>query len=112
MRRLLPTLLVMSLGALVGAQAPPNAVTVFEGARVIVGAGDAPIENAVFIVDGTRVTEVGARRTCRDPPAPAGGPGREDRDPGDHRHAHAPGQSREALVTDLRGKAYYGAARR
>src|SRR5438034_6980986 len=39
-------------------QAP--AVTVFEGARIIVGDGRAPIENATLVVDGTRITQVGA----------------------------------------------------
>ena len=36
--------------------APPAAtdITVFEGARVIVGDGSAPIENAVFVVDDAR----------------------------------------------------------
>src|SRR5262245_17379259 len=34
-------------------------VTVFEGARLIVGDGTPPIENATFIVDGTRFSSVG-----------------------------------------------------
>src|SRR5260370_18130919 len=34
-------------------------VTVFEGARVIVGDGRTSIENAVVIVNGTRITQVG-----------------------------------------------------
>ena len=34
-------------------------VTVFEGARLIVGDGTAPIDNAAFIVQGTRFTQVG-----------------------------------------------------
>ncbi len=38
-------------------------VTVFEGARVIVGDGSAPIEDAVFIVEGDRLTAVGARNS-------------------------------------------------
>ena len=42
------------------AQPPPApTVTVFEGARLIVGDGSAPIENAAFIVDGDRFTQVG-----------------------------------------------------
>src|SRR5882724_10771297 len=36
-----------------------GSVTAFEGARVIVGDGRAPIENAVFLVNGTRITQVG-----------------------------------------------------
>jgi imidazolonepropionase-like amidohydrolase len=34
-------------------------VTAYEGARLITGDGSAPIENAVFIVEGTRFTQVG-----------------------------------------------------
>lgn len=34
-------------------------VTVFEGARLITGNGSAPIENAAFVVDGTRFMRVG-----------------------------------------------------
>src|SRR5262245_32736421 len=34
-------------------------VTAFEGARLITGDGSAPIDNAVFIVDGTRFAQVG-----------------------------------------------------
>ena len=41
------------------AQAPAG-VTVFEGARVIVGDGRAPIENATFIVTGNRITRSAA----------------------------------------------------
>ena len=37
------------------------AVTVFEGARLIVGDGSAPIEDAVFVVEGDRFTAAGAR---------------------------------------------------
>ena len=34
-------------------------VTVFEGARLVVGDGSVPIENATFIVDDTRFAQVG-----------------------------------------------------
>jgi hypothetical protein len=44
----------------VAGQAPrATGITVFEGARLIVGNGGAPIENAAFIVDGTRFIQVG-----------------------------------------------------
>src|SRR5947209_774937 len=36
----------------------PPTVTVFEGARIIVGDGRAPIENGTFIVSGNRFTQV------------------------------------------------------
>lgn len=42
-------------------------VTVFEGARVIVGDGSAPIEDAVFIVESDRFTAVGSRATVEIP---------------------------------------------
>jgi imidazolonepropionase-like amidohydrolase len=35
--------------------------TVFEGARLIVGDGSEPIENAAFVVEGSRFTQVGRR---------------------------------------------------
>ena len=37
------------------------AVTVFEGARLIVGDGSAAIEDAVFVVEGDRITQAGPR---------------------------------------------------
>jgi imidazolonepropionase-like amidohydrolase len=37
------------------------AVTVFEGARLIVGDGSAAIEDAVFVVEGDRITQAGRR---------------------------------------------------
>ena len=75
----------------VQAPAPEAAnVTVFEGARLIVGDGSAPIENAVFVVENDRFVQVGRRRRG----ASAGRrdarePDRQDGDAGDRRHAHA-----------------------
>jgi imidazolonepropionase-like amidohydrolase len=40
---------------------PATSVTVFEGARVVVGDGSAPIEDAGFIVQDGRFTQVGPR---------------------------------------------------
>src|SRR4051812_20011844 len=65
-RQLLALLVVTALGAAANAQAPTG-VTVFEGARVIVGDGRAPIENAVFVVSGNRITEVGRAGQVRVP---------------------------------------------
>jgi imidazolonepropionase-like amidohydrolase len=43
-------------------QAPrPAGVTVFEGARLITGDGSAPIEDAAFVVEASRITAVGRR---------------------------------------------------
>ena len=41
------------------AQTPAQRVTLFEGARLIVGDGSAPIERSAFIVQGNRITAVG-----------------------------------------------------
>jgi imidazolonepropionase-like amidohydrolase len=90
-----------------GAQAPT--VTVYEGARIIVGDGSAPIENAAFVVDGARFTQVGRAGQIK---APAGAarvnlagktvmPGIIDA------HTHMP-ETREAIIDSLQRKAYYG----
>ncbi|HSF15245.1 MAG TPA: amidohydrolase family protein [Vicinamibacteria bacterium] len=46
---------------------PPAAVTVFEGARLIVGDGSPPIENAAFVVEGDRFALVGRRDEVQAP---------------------------------------------
>ena len=47
--------------ALVGAQRGGGAATLFEGARVIVGDGSAPIENAAFLVENGQLLKVGKK---------------------------------------------------
>ena len=68
----------------------PAGTTVFEGARLIVGDGQPPIENAAFVVTGARIVQVGRAGEVK---APAGRrarrPDRQDRHAGDRRHAHA-----------------------
>ena len=54
--RLLVLAAIAATSSAILAQAP--AVTVFEGARVIIGDGRAPIENAAFIVSGNRFIQV------------------------------------------------------
>jgi hypothetical protein len=55
-------LLVATFAARVESQAPQaTGITVFEGARLIVGDGGAPIENAAFVVQNNRFTQVGRR---------------------------------------------------
>src|SRR5882762_3252805 len=52
------------------AQAPrPTGAIVFEGARLITGDGSAPIEDAAFVVENSRITAVGRRGEVA---APAG----------------------------------------
>src|ERR1700730_18808259 len=54
----------------VAGQAPrPTGASVFEGARLIIGDGSAPIEDAAFVVENTRITAVGRRGQVA---APAG----------------------------------------
>ena len=90
------------------AQAPAT-VTIYEGARLIVGDASAPIENSAFIVNGTRFTQVGRAGQLQ---APAGArrvdlrgktvmPAIVDT----HTHLAA---NREMLVDQLQRKAYYG----
>jgi imidazolonepropionase-like amidohydrolase len=88
-----------------------NAVTIFEGARIIVGDGTAPIENGAFVVDGTRITQVGRAGELK---APAGAArvsltGKTVMPAIIDTHTHMP-DSREALVDALQRKAFYGAS--
>jgi imidazolonepropionase-like amidohydrolase len=108
MRRLKVILLLASTASAFALAQTPS-VTVFEGARVIVGDGRAPIENASFVVDGTRFTQVGAAASVRVPSGATrvklGGktvmPAIIDT------HTHL-GQTREQLLDDLRRRAYFG----
>ena len=93
--------------------APPAAaqadVTVYEGARLIVGDGSDPIEDAAFVVRGARFEAVGRAGEVAVP----AGAARVDL--GGHTvipalvdtHVHL-SREREPLVEDLRRKAYYG----
>lgn len=84
-------------------------VTVFEGARVIVGDGSVPIENATFVVEGTRFTQVGRAGQVKVPSGAARVdlkgktviPGIIDT------HTHMPA-TRTELIDALQRKAYYG----
>lgn len=88
-------------------QAP--AATVFEGARLIVGDGSAPIEDSAFIVQNNRFTAVGQRGQITVPE----GATRVDLTGktvmpaiiDSHKHLAI---EREALVTQLEHLAYYG----
>ena len=96
-----------SVGAL--GQAPATGVTVFEGARVIVGDTRAPIENAAVVVNGARFVQVGRAADVR---VPAGATrvnlaGKTVMPAIIDTHTHL-SQTREALVDDLRRRAYFG----
>src|ERR1043166_742620 len=108
-RLLLPAaFLIATASAAVLGQAPTG-VTVFEGARVIVGTARAPIENASFVVNGTRIVQVGRAADVR---VPAGAmrtnlAGKTVMPAIVDTHTHL-SQTREALTDDLRRRAFYG----
>lgn len=98
---------IIATAAAIIAQTP--AVTVFEGARVIVGDGRAPIENATIIVSGNRFVQVGQAGGVK---APAGATrvslaGKTVMPMIIDAHTHL-SQTREMLVNDLTRRAYYG----
>ena len=104
-------LAIITLGFLAGllAAQAPNAVTVFEGARLIVGDGSAPIENSTFVVNGNRFTQVGRGGQVQ---VPAGARrvdlrGKTVMPAIIDTHTHL-ATNREMLVDQLQRKAYYG----
>ncbi|HTG72427.1 MAG TPA: hypothetical protein VMB70_01580, partial [Terriglobia bacterium] len=104
-------LTIITTGFLVGllAAQAPNAVTVFEGARLIVGDGSAPLENSAFVVNGNRFTQVGRGGQVQ---VPAGARrvdlrGKTVMPAIIDTHTHL-ATNREMLVDQLQRKAYYG----
>ncbi len=107
---------VLSLGAVLmagctGPEAGSDAaVTVFEGARLIVGDGSAPIEDAVFVVAGDRFMQAGRRADVQIP----GGATRVDLSGKTvmpavvNAHMHL-ASTRDDRVAQLQHLAYYGA---
>jgi len=105
---LIPAVLAV-LSATASGQAPATGVTVFEGARVIIGDGRAPIENASFVVNGARFTQIGRAADVR---VPAGAArvnlaGKTVMPAIVDTHTHL-SQTREMLLDDLRRRAYFG----
>ena len=84
-------------------------ITAFEGARLIVGDGAPPLENATFIVDDTRLVHVGRRGDVEVPTdaTRVDLTGRTVMPAIIDTHTHL-GQTRAELVEDLQRKAYYG----
>jgi imidazolonepropionase-like amidohydrolase len=103
-------LVLLAIGATfttILAQTP--SITVFEGARVIIGDGRAPIENATIIVSGNRFTQVGR---ASDVKVPSGAmrmnlAGKTVMPMIIDTHTHL-SQTREMLINDLTRRAYYG----
>lgn len=86
-----------------------GAATVFEGARVVVGDGSAPIENAAIVVVGGRIVEVGPAVRVK---APAGATrvslaGKTVMPTIIDTHVHL-STTRDPLMKDLRDRAYFG----
>jgi imidazolonepropionase-like amidohydrolase len=103
-------LLAACSGPAVEQTAATSTAMAFEGARLISGDGTA-VENAVFIVDGGRFTQVGRGGEVE---VPAGAKrvdlkGKTVMPALVDTHTHM-AQTRDALVNQLEGKAYYGVA--
>ena len=86
-----------------------GAATVYQGARLINGTGGAAIENATFVVEGGRFTQVGRSDAVK---VPAGATrvdltGKTVMPAIVDAHVHL-STTREELVADLRRRAYYG----
>ena len=101
---------IVTLGFLAGFAIPASAqsVTAFEGARLIVGNGDV-IENATLVVDGTKIAQAGAAGDVR---VPTGATrvnlaGKTVMPMIIDTHVHL-SRTREALIRDLKLRAYYG----
>src|SRR5688572_21548048 len=90
------------------AEAPASA-TLYEGARIIVGDGSAPIEDGAFVVENGRFVQVGARGEVEAPEGAA----RVDLTGKTvipalvNTHVHL-SNAREELVDQLQHYAYYG----
>jgi imidazolonepropionase-like amidohydrolase len=100
----------IALTALAGFAGPVRAqVTVFEGARLIVGDGRAPIENATILVDGAKIVQAGPSAGIK---APTGATrvnlaGKTVMPMILDTHVHL-STTRDGIIRDLKQRAYYG----
>jgi imidazolonepropionase-like amidohydrolase len=100
----------MAAAVLSGSSDPARAqVTVYEGARLIVGDGSAPIENGVLVVDGARIVQAGSAASVQ---APAGATrvslaGKTVMPAIIDTHVHL-SANRERLIRDLKQRGYWG----
>jgi imidazolonepropionase-like amidohydrolase len=105
MRKVSSLLLATTVGVLIAGSASAQ-VTVFEGARMIVGDGRV-VDNATLVVDGARIVQAGAGVQ-----APAGASrvnlaGKTVMPMIIDTHVHLSG-TREKLISDLKRRAYFG----
>ncbi len=110
MRRVMTATVVILVLTLAAGTAQAQA-TAFEGARLIVGDGSAPIENAVLVVEGSRITRAGQAADVR---VPDGArrftlAGKTVMPTIIDTHVHL-STSREGLARDLKQRAYWGVA--
>jgi imidazolonepropionase-like amidohydrolase len=89
------------------AQAPAGGVTAFEGVRLIVGDGSAPIENATLIVDGARIVQAGAGARVPEGATRVNLAGKTVMPMLIDTHVHL-SPTRELIVRDLKRRAYFG----
>jgi imidazolonepropionase-like amidohydrolase len=102
-------LMAAAISVTLDGQTKPPGATIYEGARVIVGDGSAPIDNGAFVVEGSRITQVGRAGQIK---APAGAArvnlaGKTVMPAIIDTHTHM-GETREAVVGLLQRKAYFG----
>jgi len=102
----------VALGCLAAFALPARAqtgVTAFEGARLIVGDGGAPIENAVLVVDGARIVAAGRAAEVSVPASATrmSLAGKTVMPMLIDTHVHL-SPTREAIMRDLRRRAYFG----
>ena len=89
------------------AQAPASGVTAFEGARLIVGDGSAPIDNATLIVDGARIVQAGAGVRVPEGATRVNLAGKTVMPMFIDTHVHL-SPTRDQIVRDLKRRAYFG----
>jgi imidazolonepropionase-like amidohydrolase len=100
----------IAVGVLAGFAGPASAqVTAYEGVRLIVGNGNAPIENATLVVDGAKIAQAG---TAADVRVPAGATrvnlaGKTVMPMLIDAHVHL-NPTRDRLIRDLKQRAYFG----
>jgi imidazolonepropionase-like amidohydrolase len=102
----------VALGLLAGFAPPASAqmgVTAFEGARLIVGDGGAPIETATLVVDGARIVQAGPAANVRVPDGATrmSLAGKTVMPMLIDTHVHL-SPTRELLTRDLQRRAYFG----
>lgn len=100
---------VVALSAVLASGQTANTVTAYHGARLIVGDGRPPVANATLVVEGARIVRVGP---TADVQVPSGATrvdltGKTVMPAIVDTHTHL-SRERDALVHDLKRRAYYG----